>query len=160
MIIVGTGISGGSGGSRSHDEGGMFARYQLSAAVSAPSRRRPSTRASRSSGGNVPGAAVSKTKRRRLAKSSSESHASATPGNWNSSMYQLLACWLGSSRRRRADTGPWGAFRIVSVRTIPGRLPASPQARLPPQSWPTTWALSCPNARMSPATSPTSARAA
>ena len=45
-------------------------------------------------------------------------------------MYQLLACWPRSSRRRRAETGPCGALRIVRERTVaaaagqPGERPA------------------------------------
>src|SRR5687767_3818563 len=99
MISVGAGTGGGSGGSRSQDAAGMLARYQLSAAVSAPSRRSASTNTARSSSGNASGAAVSKTNARRLAKSSAESQVSATPGNWKRSMYQLLARWAASSRR-------------------------------------------------------------
>ena len=59
---------------------------------------------------------------------------SATPANRNSSMYQLLARWAGSSRRASAEATGCGALAIVSERTRPGCSAAVAHASPPPQS--------------------------
>ena len=92
--IVGACTCGNSSGGSIHVRGWTLARYQLSAAVSAPGRARSSATWSMSGW-----CAHS----RKLAQSSADSHCSAMPSNWNSSMYHDF-CALhesGVAERRR-----------------------------------------------------------
>ena len=102
--------------------GGMFARYQLRLAVIAPGRARSAITASGS--GWLDQA-------RRLAKSSLDSHCSATPSNWNSSMYHDFSrCAQPASRNELR----WPTDMATRWSTRSGANPATTHASAAPQS--------------------------
>ena len=71
-------------------------------------------------------------------------------------MYQdLRFCSMPVLQARDMAAG-WGVDRTVSDAMRVGWLPATSQARAPPQSWPTRWTRSRPDASMSARTSATS----
>ena len=105
-----------------------FARYQFRLAVSAPGRTRSATAAS-TSGWLRP--------RRKLAKSSADSHCSATPSNWNRSMYHDFSRCSKPASRNAAGCPTDSAARWS---TRSGAEGGSAQASAAPQSCPTTWA--------------------
>jgi hypothetical protein len=133
--------------------GSMLARYQLSPAVSAPGRDRSAT--CRSHSGSSPGPIPFQAQRRNTAQSSADSTRSATPGNWNHSMYQDRCFWAMPAAAN--DTG-WPTETATSLLTRSGAKVATIQASPAPQSCPTTAARSTPSASSRATTSPTRVR--
>src|SRR6185437_9316344 len=116
-------VTGGSGtGGWTSDSGVRIARYSERLAVSAAGS------ASRSTTGSMAGCADHS---RRLRKPSSDSHRSATPANWNSSMYQDFSRWRQPADRNEAG---WPTDSAVIEATRPGISAAVHQATAAPQS--------------------------
>src|SRR2546423_485132 len=147
--IVGQLTRGPGGGSvTTYRSGPRFAGYQLSAAVSAPGRARSAIW--RSHSGFSPGAGPSHAHSRKNRQLSRGNTSSATPGNWNHSMYQDHRSCVSPA----AAPAPWcPTDSTVSRSTRSGRRNASCQARPAPQSCPTTAALATPTSASTATTS-------
>src|SRR5438270_433465 len=92
---------------------------------------------------------------RRL-KSASPSTLSALPSRRRRPMYSERVLWSSSVAVAALTAAGCPTERTVSDLVICGWALAKNHATMAPQSWPATWALSRPNALMSPATSSTS----
>src|SRR5690242_3252317 len=123
--MVGACTGGSWSGGPTHDSGGTLARYHLRPGVSEPVASRSATTWSAS--GCPPQA-------RKLNQPSSVSQRSATPGNWNSSMYHDCSRCRGVRRK----VAGWPTESATRWSTVSGRKVASAQASAAPQSWPTT----------------------
>ena len=78
--------------------------------------------------------------------------ASATPGSWRYSWYQIASSVCGITRRRSAlPRARNGTLRPMTARKRSGRSCAACHATGAPQSWPTMTALSAPSASTGPA---------
>src|SRR5260370_23072155 len=93
--MVGACTAGNAPGGATQDWGGTLARYQLRAGVSDLVASRSAMTASVSGW---------RAQERKLAQLLSLSHCSATPANWNKSMYQDFSCC--SSVRRNVEGWP------------------------------------------------------
>src|SRR5258707_15805663 len=91
--IVGAWTAGSATGGATQDSGGTLAQYQLRAGVKDLVASSSAMTASESGW---------RAQERKLAQLLSLSHCSATPGNWNKSMYQDFSC---CSRLRRNVEG-------------------------------------------------------
>src|SRR5215216_4841239 len=141
--MAGACTGGSSGGGWISDVGGRIARYRLRLAASASGSARRSTTAWMSG---------CRDHDRRFRKPSAPSHRSATPGNWNRSMYHDFARWAHPAVRKAVG---WPTDSAVREATRSGTRAAVIQEIGAPQSWPTRWARGIDSWSSTPITSPT-----